>query len=62
MEEIKQKLNLDSLGYLNVDHLSMLIGTENNKGLCFACFDSKYPTEIPKVTEKDRFEEKITKK
>ena len=62
MEEIKQKLNLDSLGYLNVDHLSMLIGTENNKGLCAACFDSKYPTEIPKVTEKDRFEEKITKK
>lgn len=59
LEEIEKILNVDSLGYLNLEHLSMLIGAQNNKGYCSACFSNQYPTEIPKETNKNKFESKI---
>lgn len=33
---------------------------ENGKGYCTACFDGEYPTEVPRNTYKNRFEEKIS--
>lgn len=58
-DEICEIIGADTLGYLNINHLSMLIGTENKCGYCDACFSAEYPTEIPKKTEKNRFEHKI---
>lgn len=62
IKEIEEIIGVDSLGYLNVEHLPMLVGGENENGFCNACFSSKYPTTIPKETHKNRFEEKIEKK
>jgi len=59
LEEIEEIIDVDSLGYLNIDHLSMLIGEKNNNNICAACFNNKYPTEIPKQPEKNKFETKI---
>lgn len=61
LEEIEKIIDVDSLGYLNIDHLSMLIGEKNNNNICAACFNNKYPTEIPKQTEINKFETKIGK-
>jgi len=59
LEEIEEIIDVDSLGYLNIEHLSMLIGEKNNNNICAACFNNKYPTEIPKQPEKNKFETKI---
>ena len=60
IKEIEKIINVDSLGYLDVDHLPMLIGTKCGSGYCSACFDAKYPTEIPMEMQKDRFEKKLS--
>lgn len=62
IEEIEKIIDVDSLGYLNVEHLSMLIGEKNNENICAACFNNEYPTEIPKKTTKSKFETKIEEK
>ena len=62
IKEIEEIIGVDSLGYLNTDHLSMLIGTKCGEGYCAACFDSKYPTQIPDDTGKNRFENKFSRK
>jgi len=62
LEEIEEIIDVDSLGYLNIEHLSMLIGEKNNNNICAACFNNKYPTEIPKQSEKSKFETKIESK
>lgn len=62
IEEIEKIIDVDSLGYLNVEHLSMLIGEKNNENICAACFNNEYPTEIPKKTIKNKFETKIEEK
>ncbi len=59
IDEIERIIGVDSLGYLKVEQLSKLIGIENNEGICAACFDNKYPTEIPKKANKNKFENKI---
>ncbi|MDF2513782.1 MAG: purF [Herbinix sp.] len=45
IEEIREMLDADSLGYLEVDRLSDMIG--GDKGYCDACFTGKYPIEPP---------------
>lgn len=59
VEEIANIIGADSLGYLPVDSLEEMIG---NKCYCSACFDGKYPTEIPKDTRKNRFEQRLSEK
>jgi amidophosphoribosyltransferase len=68
LEEIRDYIGADSLGYLSVDAaLSILHNLSKNdylehdgmkvdRGYCTACFDGKYPTDIPKETDKLRFE------
>ena len=55
IEEIAEIIGVDSLGYLPVEKLGALIGSKGN-GYCDACFTGKYPTEIPSVGRKLRFE------
>ncbi len=57
--EICRVIGADSLGYLSTESLSKLVADVKDCGYCDACFTEKYPTEVPKKTEKNRFEFKI---
>ena len=57
VEEIAEIIGVDSLGYLSMEHVVQLTGS--NTGFCTACFGGGYPTRIPQNGEKDRFEERI---
>ncbi len=57
VEEIAQIIGVDSLGYLSMEHVTQLTGSDT--GFCTACFGGGYPTKIPCNGEKDRFEERI---
>ena len=59
VEEIAQIIGVDSLGYLPVEQLGVLIGKER---CCDACFTGCYPTPIPTDTRKGRFERKLSEK
>jgi amidophosphoribosyltransferase len=62
VEEIRKKINADSLYFLSKTGLQESIGSmsqETNRGLCTACFDDIYPTDVSGATWKKR--EKITK-
>lgn len=50
VNEIKDKLGVDSLGYLSIDSLIDSIGI-NEEDLCMGCVNEKYPTEIPECLE-----------
>jgi amidophosphoribosyltransferase len=45
VEEIRQFLGVDSLGYLSLDGMLQAAGKET--GFCHACFSGKYPTATP---------------
>jgi len=55
--EIAEIIGVDSLGYLSTKHVRLLTGQDD--GFCTACFGGGYPTEIPKKTDKSRFERPI---
>ena len=61
VEEIAQIIGVDSLGYLSVENTKALACGVHCKGYCTACFDGVYPTVTPSETQKNRFEEKISK-
>ena len=61
-EEIAKTVGADSVGYLDINHLNMLLGTNPGEGYCHACFSGEYPTKEPEVTAKNRFEQKISEK
>ncbi len=62
MDEIKEIIDVDSLGYLDVNHLNLLIGAPSGQGFCHACFTGEYPTEVPNVPDKNRFERKLSER
>ena len=43
IEEIKDMIGADSLGYMRLEDLEKMTG---ELSLCKACFDGKYPTEL----------------
>ncbi|MGH2708647.1 MAG: amidophosphoribosyltransferase, partial [Actinomycetota bacterium] len=45
IEEIREFLGVDSLGYLSLD--GMLHAAGSRTGFCHACFSGRYPTTIP---------------
>jgi amidophosphoribosyltransferase len=49
VEEIRQHIGADSLGYLSLDGLTQAIqeATGSDNGHCTACFSGQYPIEIP---------------
>ena len=49
VDEIRDLIGADSLGYLSVERLYDLIGKD--MGYCDACFTRNYPTELPKDHE-----------
>ena len=57
VEEIAKIIDVDSLGYLPLENLESLCGSTD---YCSACFSGRYPTEVPKDTRKDQFEQKLS--
>ena len=56
--EITHMIGVDSLGYLPLENLKELCGSND---YCSACFSGDYPTQIPDDTRKDQFEQKLSK-
>lgn len=59
VEEIARIIGVDSLGYLPLENLKDLRGSCD---YCSACFSGDYPTDIPKDTRKDQFENKLSER
>ena len=59
VEEIRDMMGADSLGYLPIEDLPKLIGSED---FCSACFSGNYPTRIPADTAKDKFEAPLSQR
>lgn len=59
VEETARLIGADTLGYLPAEDLPYLIGAKGREGFCDACFTNDYPTAIPRVSGKRRFECKI---
>lgn len=58
IEEIRESIGADSLGYLSVDNL-MKIAVGASCGFCNGCFTGDYPIEVPDTISKNRFERKL---
>jgi amidophosphoribosyltransferase len=54
IEQIRDMIGADSLGYLAVDRLSEMIGGDT--GFCDACFSGRYPIEPPKEDIRGEYE------
>jgi amidophosphoribosyltransferase len=55
IEEIREHLGADSLGYLSLEGLLEATGVAD-AGFCTACLSGDYPTSIPNVTDKYQLE------
>ncbi|MBP5717357.1 MAG: amidophosphoribosyltransferase, partial [Abditibacteriota bacterium] len=54
VEEIRQYIGADSLGFLSLEGLLKAIGVGHDK-LCCACLDGKYPIEINKEMREKKY-------
>ena len=54
IEEIRQVIGADSLGYLSIDRLSEMAG---GLPICTGCFSGKYPMDPPVEDIRGEFEE-----
>lgn len=57
--EIASIIGADSVGYLDIEHAGLLTGGDGS-GFCMACFDGRYPTDIPVQADKNRFERPLS--
>ena len=62
IEEIREIIGVDSLGYLTQEQAKLLATGEGCKGFCTACFDGVYPGGCPAFEQKSRYERKISEK
>lgn len=53
VEDIRAHIGADSLAYLSIDAMVEATGLGKD-GLCLACFDGKYPIEIPESTREGK--------
>lgn len=63
-EEIRQKINADSLGYLSLNGLKKIANCTTGCDFCTACFDGVYHAGVPTQTESkyDKFNYHINEK
>ena len=57
IEEVRQIIGADSLEYLSLDSLKAITQDCHVPSLCTGCFSGKYPVEVPKMIDKNSFEE-----
>ncbi len=62
IEEIKDVIGADSLGYLSIEDAAGIASDSALSGFCDACFSGDYPTKIPDVSYKNRFERKLSER
>ncbi|MBQ6818880.1 MAG: amidophosphoribosyltransferase [Clostridia bacterium] len=62
VEEIEAIIGVDSLGYLELEDAKKIAVGRKCDGFCCACFDGKYPTDVPTKIYKNRFEQKLSEK
>lgn len=60
VEETAKIIGADSLGYLSVENVKQIAHGADLVDCCTACFDGDYPTDVPLMTNKSRFERKIS--
>lgn len=58
LEGIRQELGLDSLAFLPLEDM-LKVAPDANCGFCIGCFTGKYPVDVEKAKEKDKYNEKI---
>ena len=61
-DEIAERIGVDSLGYLSVENVKQIAKGAHDSGYCTACFDGRYPTEVPAAPGKTRFESQTENK
>ena len=54
IEEIKEQLDIDTLGYITLDALIDAIGMPA-EDLCLGCLNEEYPTELPDDIEAETY-------
>ena len=54
VEEIREKLSADALGYISINSLIESIGMDEDE-LCLGCVNENYPTEIPDDLEAESY-------
>lgn len=59
VQEIADMIGVTSLGYLPIQDLACLVGSNE---YCSACFDGRYATSVPDEGDKNRFEQKLSEK
>lgn len=60
VEEMRQIIGVDSLGFLSLEATEK-IAVGANCGFCSGCFSGKYPIPVPERVEKNMFESRIVK-
>ncbi len=58
LEEMRKYIDADSLGFLSLKSLKKTIEVDSIH-FCSGCFTGKYPQPPPKISQKDKFDEKI---
>ncbi len=62
IDEIRDIIGVDSLEYLRIEDLPVIVGECNDGCFCDACFTNNYPTEQPKEKIKSKFQCKISER
>ncbi len=58
VEEMREYMGADSLGFLSVESLKEL-AKESNIGICDACFTGNYPLDVSGTSREDKYSHKI---
>ncbi len=59
LEEIREIIGADSLGYLSVDNVRKIAAPIEERRFCTSCFDGIYPTEAPLPRERDKYTRRL---
>ncbi|MBQ8292143.1 MAG: amidophosphoribosyltransferase, partial [Clostridia bacterium] len=59
-KEMAEMFGADSVGFLPLTDVFKLGLSGTCKGYCAACFNGEYPTELPKETNENKFDYKIS--
>lgn len=61
-EEIRRTLDVDTLGYLSIEHCAQIAQTTTGCEFCMGCFTGKYPIDVPEEKPCDKFSQKLCNK
>ena len=59
LEGIRKELDLDSVAFLPLEQMVKVTPDAPNCGFCLGCFTGKYPMDVSKADETDKYSEKL---